>query len=93
MYLVSKIFNNLRIERLVPNKSQDGFERTTPAMTPPEPIPAMALPMINAIELGAAPHIAEPTSKSTNDVKKTYLTRKQVYILPKTSWNAQLVIM
>jgi len=69
------------------------MKRTTPDITPPEPNPATALPMISATELGAAPQIAEPTSKSIMDVKKTYLMRKQVYSLPKTSWNAQLVIM
>ena len=36
-----------------------------PEKIPAEPAPAMALPMMNTVELGAAPHIAEPISKTT----------------------------
>ena len=40
---------------------------------PVEPDPAITLPMINAVELGAAPHRAEPTSKSRISARKTIL--------------------
>jgi hypothetical protein len=66
---------------------------TTPDRTPPAPRPAIDLPRMNVIEFGAAPQSAEPTSKSTIDVKKTGLMLKQVYIFPNTSWKAQLVSM
>jgi hypothetical protein len=31
-----------------------------PVNTPPEPTPAIALPMINTVLLGAAPHTSDP---------------------------------
>lgn len=34
-----------------------------PEKIPADPIPAMARPMINAVEFGAAPQMALPTSK------------------------------
>lgn len=34
-----------------------------PVKMPADPNPAMALPRMKAVELGAAPHIAEPISK------------------------------
>ena len=43
-----------------------------PDITPPEPIPAIARPMMNATEFGAAPQRAEPTSKMKMTVRKTY---------------------
>jgi hypothetical protein len=36
-----------------------------PLKTPADPDPAMARPIMKAVELGAAPHKAEPTSKTT----------------------------
>ncbi len=58
---------------------------------PPDPKPAMLLPRIKAIELGAAPQRAEPTSNNAIEVKKTALMLNKVYIFPNTSWKAQLV--
>lgn len=37
--------------------------RTAPLKIPAEPIPAMARPMMRAVELGATPQMREPTSK------------------------------
>jgi hypothetical protein len=51
----------------------------------------MALPMMKAIELGAAPQMAEPTSNNTAAAMKVALTSRKVYILPNTSKKAQLV--
>lgn len=65
--------------------------RTTPVSTPPDPKPAIDLPRMKAIEFGAAPQRAEPTSKSKMDVRKVTLTLKILYSFPNTSWKAQLV--
>lgn len=35
-----------------------------PVKIPAEPIPAIARPMMNAVEVGAAPQITEPTSNT-----------------------------
>lgn len=51
----------------------------------------MALPMMKAIEFGAAPQMAAPTSNSTTAVRKVALTFKKVYIFPNTNKKAQLV--
>jgi len=51
----------------------------------------MALPMMSATELGAAPQMTEPTSNSKTAARKVALTFTKVYILPKTSKKAQLV--
>jgi hypothetical protein len=40
-----------------------------PAKMPAEPTPAIARPMINAVEFGAAPQMSEPTSKITMETK------------------------
>ena len=58
---------------------------------PPDPKPAIVLPSIKAIELGAAPQRAEPVSNSRIDVRKVALTLKNLYSFPNTSWKAQLV--
>ena len=50
---------------------------TVPDMMPADPMPAMALPRMNATELGAAPHTAEPTSKSRTADRKVNLTLKK----------------
>lgn len=63
----------------------EGEEHTTPGSTPPAPRPAMALPNMKAIELGAAPQMADPASNSTIDVKKVVLTGKNLYTFPNTS--------
>lgn len=51
----------------------------------------MALPMMKAMEFGAAPQMAEPTSNSTMAVIKVALTLKMVYNFPNTNKKAQLV--
>jgi hypothetical protein len=38
--------------------------RRQPEKMPAEPRPAMARPTMKAVELGAAPHIADPISKT-----------------------------
>ena len=45
---------------------------------PEPPSPAMARPTMNAVEVGAAPHKADPTSKVRMDAKKVYLMLKEV---------------
>lgn len=64
-----------------------------PESIPPEPTPAMARPNMKAIEFGAAPHRAEPTSNRKIDVMNVTLMLNTVYSLPNTSWKAQLVSM
>ena len=44
-----------------------------PEKIPAEPAPAMALPTMNTVELGAAPQIAEPISKIAMTDKYTFL--------------------
>jgi len=51
----------------------------------------MALPIMKAIEFGAAPQMAEPTSNNTTAVRKVALTFMKVYIFPNTNKKAQLV--
>jgi hypothetical protein len=43
-----------------------------PVKMPAEPRPAMARPRMKAIEVGAAPQSAEPTSKTTRNMMKTH---------------------
>jgi len=40
---------------------------------PEEPTPAIALPMIKAVEVGAAPQTTLPISKIAMEVKNTHL--------------------
>lgn len=40
-----------------------------PEKMPAEPMPATARPIMKAVELGAAPQIAEPTSKTTTPTR------------------------
>lgn len=44
-----------------------------PAVMPAQPTPAIARPMMKAVELGAAPHRAEPTSKTMMVMRYTIL--------------------
>lgn len=44
-----------------------------PEKMPAEPIPAIARPMINASEFGAAPHTTEPISNSNTAARYTNL--------------------
>jgi hypothetical protein len=45
----------------------------TPENTPAEPQPAMALPSMKAVEVGAAPQRAEPASNRTTAARKMVL--------------------
>jgi hypothetical protein len=47
--------------------------------------------MMKAIELGAAPQMAEPISNSTTAVRKVCFTLNMEYSLPNTNKKAQLV--
>jgi hypothetical protein len=47
-------------------------------MMPADPSPAMARPTMKATELGAAPQMAEPTSKRKMAARKLALTLKKV---------------
>jgi len=49
---------------------------------PEAPEPAIALPMIKAIDVGAAPQMSEPSSKSPKAIKVIHFTEKKVYSLP-----------
>lgn len=62
-----------------------------PDWTPPAPRPEMALPIIKAIEFGAEPQTAEPTSNRKTAARNVYLTSKVVYSFPNTNKKAQLV--
>ncbi len=44
-----------------------------PEKMPEEPLPAIARPTMNAVEFGAAPHIADPISKTAMEERKTFL--------------------
>ena len=44
-----------------------------PEKMPEEPVPATARPTMKTVELGAAPQIAEPISKSPIAKRKTHL--------------------
>lgn len=44
-----------------------------PENIPVAPMPATARPTMNTVEFGAAPQMAEPTSKTTTAVRKTVL--------------------
>ncbi len=43
-----------------------------PPRIPPPPLPAIARPMMRAVEVGATPQIREPISKMTMNAKKVY---------------------
>jgi hypothetical protein len=45
----------------------------TPEKMPQEPSPAIALPIMKAVEFGAAPHIADPISNNTMAMRNTHL--------------------
>lgn len=44
-----------------------------PEKIPEEPDPAIERPTMNAVEFGAAPHIADPISKTAIEKRKTFL--------------------
>ena len=64
---------------------------TSPEKLPAAPTPAIARPTIKAADVGAPPHMAEPTSNMTTEMMKTDLMEKRVYSFPKKSWKAQRV--
>ncbi|CEF78399.1 unnamed protein product [Fusarium graminearum] len=57
-----------------------------PQKTPAAPSPAMALPMMNTGELGAAAHSMEPASKIIDEARYTHFKFQKVYILPNAGW-------
>lgn len=63
-----------------------------PPITPAPPAPAIALPMIKEIELGAAPQTALPIKKMRIDVKYVHFVLSKVYARPNGNWKAQVVI-
>ena len=62
-----------------------------PAKIPAEPTPAIARPMINAVEFGAAPQINEPTSKIIMDTEYAHLRLKKVKNRLHNNWHEQVV--
>jgi hypothetical protein len=56
-----------------------------PAKMPADPMPAIDLPTIRAVEFGEAPQIVEPISKMTIDTKYAHLRLKSVKNLPHSS--------
>jgi hypothetical protein len=63
-----------------------------PTERPAPPNPAIARPMINALELGATPQIKLPTSKRIMDPRKLHLRLKYLYIFPAEGWAAPKVM-
>jgi hypothetical protein len=63
-----------------------------PVNTPPEPIPATALPMINTMLLGAAPHTRDPPMNNNIFRIKTLFIAKIWYTLPQLGESAVTVI-
>ena len=59
-----------------------------PERRPAEPNPATALPTTSMVELVAVPQSSEPAVEMTLASKKTRLTEKSVYALPKANWKA-----
>ena len=47
--------------------------RIAPLKIPAEPMPAIARPMMSAVELGATPQMREPTSKMNSAERYTHL--------------------
>lgn len=47
-----------------------------PVKRPAAPTPATARPTIKEVEVGAAPHTADPASKMSSATRKTHLTLK-----------------
>lgn len=56
-----------------------------PAKIPADPIPAIARPMMRAVDVGAAPQTSEPSSKIPMAIRYTHLMLKKVRNLPKRS--------
>lgn len=66
-------------------------ELTIPAKIPAAPIPEIALPMMKAREVGAAPAITDATSKMITLIMRTCFRGHNVYSLPNSSCSAQHV--
>lgn len=47
-----------------------------PVKRPAAPTPAIARPTMKELEVGAAPHTADPASKISSAVRKTHFTLK-----------------
>jgi len=62
-----------------------------PVKIPAQPRPAIALPTIRVIEVGATPHSSDPSSKRNMASKYDFLTEKSVKTRPKTGWKAHAV--
>lgn len=58
----------------------------TPENMPADPRPAIARPIINAIEFGAAPHIAEPASKMKRQMKKVLIDGQPPTVCLLSGW-------
>jgi hypothetical protein len=63
-----------------------------PVKTPPEPIPPIALPMINTVLLDETPHTTDPPINNIIFKIKTLLTAKIWYALPQLGASAVTVI-
>jgi hypothetical protein len=76
----------------ISNGQQERAERlTTPDWMPPAPKPAIALPTMKAIELGADPQTVDPTSNSTTAETKVTLVLRKEYNFPNTNREVQFV--
>lgn len=59
-----------------------------PAAIPAAPTPAIALPTMKAVLLGATPQMSDPISKTAMASRNTSLRSKYLYPFPKVVWNA-----
>ena len=53
-----------------------------PVKTPALPSPAIALPTMRAIELGASPHISDPISKMPMAIRYDHFSENKRYTRP-----------
>ena len=60
-----------------------------PENIPAPPVPAIARPRMNMLELIAAPHRSEPRRKMPMKIKKVHLSEKLVYSFPARGCNEQ----
>jgi hypothetical protein len=64
-----------------------------PAKTPAAPLPAIARPTMNMLDVTAAPQISDPTWKINAKAKKVGLIGKMEMILPLMGCRAEMVNM
>jgi hypothetical protein len=76
MYTMHTILKRLSTFKDYRGKIDDKL--TVPVMIPAAPIPAIALPMMKATELGAAPQMAEAISNVKILARRTFFTGKQM---------------